>query len=70
VYNGDMDPVLLLAQKKGDHSLQWLTTQIGDVSKAYLSYVLRRQRPPGPKILNYLGIEKIEQPPIYRKKRA
>lgn len=61
----EVDPVELLAQRKGDKPLRWLKDQIGDVSIPYLSYVLRRERPPGPKILKFLGIKQITPPPFY-----
>jgi hypothetical protein len=64
-----VDPVQLLEAKKGAKTLKWLADDIGSISVTYLSYVLRRMRPPGPRVLRYLGLEKIQQPPLYRKRR-
>ena len=58
----------MLTERKRDRPLRFLAREIG-CSVAYLSYVLNRQREPGPRILNYLGLERIQPPPTYRKRR-
>jgi hypothetical protein len=60
-----MDPIELLNQKKGHRPLRELAAEIG-ISVPFLSYVLNRQRDPGPKVLKFLGIERTETV-VYRK---
>jgi hypothetical protein len=54
-----MDPIELLKQIKGRRPLRELAQEIG-VSVPFLSYVLNRQRDPGPTILKFLGVERTE----------
>ena len=61
---GTMEPLDLLAEKKVGKTLRGMAREIG-ISAPYLQQVLKRERPPGPKILGYLGLEKL--PISYRK---
>jgi transcriptional regulator with XRE-family HTH domain len=63
-----MDPIQMLLDLKGSKSLEYLATEIG-CSRAYVSLVLTGKRPPAEKMLRYLGLERIQPMPIYRKRR-
>jgi hypothetical protein len=62
-----MDPVHLLKEQMNGQSLRSLARKM-HISAAYLSTVMLRKKAPGPKILKYLGLEKIELPKVYREK--
>lgn len=60
-----------LRKRQGNRSLRSFAREIG-CSAAYLSDVYRGKRSLGPKVLEELGLEKIEQSPpepLYRKRR-
>jgi hypothetical protein len=63
-----MDPIKMLCALRDDAPLHVLAKEIG-CSKAYLSYVLNGHRAPGPKVLAYLGLERV-QSTVYRKRRG
>ena len=58
----------MLKEKQGDRSIRQFAKKIG-CSHAYLAYVLKGERPAGPKILKYLNLERILVPrkPVKRK---
>jgi len=62
-----MDPRTLLRAQLSDQSLRSLARKMR-ISAAYLSDVLTGKMEPGPKILNYLGLERVELPAVYRQK--
>ncbi len=62
-----MDPIKLLKERMKGRSMRALAREI-PCSAPYLSDVLNGNRPAGPKILDYLGIERLAEPIIYRKK--
>lgn len=59
-----LDPVVMLRGRLEGRSLRQMAKVI-KVSPLNLSYVLRRKRPPGPKILAWLGVRKVTPEPIY-----
>lgn len=61
-----MDPITLLKERQFGLSLRQYARQIG-ISAPYLSDVYRGNRRPGPKILKYLGLEKIATPVTYKR---
>ena len=61
-----MNPISMLKEKQGDRSIRQFAKKIG-CSHAYLAYVMKGERPPGPKILKYLGLQKIKLKPIKRR---
>lgn len=64
------NPIEMLKKRQGTQSLRTLAKQI-PCSAAYLSDVLRGQRAPGPRILNFLGIERNHEVTItYRKRKG
>ena len=56
----------MLNEVKGERTLRELADQIG-CSQALLSFVLNRKREAGPKILKFLGLERVKAEPSYRK---
>lgn len=52
-----------LAKRQGDRTQRELAAEVG-VSQQHLNDVLAGRRPPGPAVLNYLGLEKayVESP--------
>jgi len=63
-----MEPLALLKAKKDGKSLRGMAREMG-ISAMYLHQVLNGKRGPGPKILAYLGLERVEVAPSYRKVR-
>lgn len=60
-----MDPIALLQERMRGRSMRDLAREI-PCSPAYLSDIFNGNRPIGPKILRYLGLEKV-QTYVYRK---
>jgi len=56
-----IDPVRELEARRKDRSLRAFAEEIG-VTAPYVHDVLRRRRDPGPAILRYLGLVKVEAP--------
>ena len=63
-----MNPIELLKQRMEGRSLRDLAKAI-PCSPAYLSDVMNGNRPPGPKILTFLGLQRIKPQVIYKKAR-
>ncbi len=61
-----MEPVQLLKREADKTTLEKLGKAM-KVSAPYLSAVLNGKKPPGPKVLAYLGLEK--RPVSYRRRR-
>lgn len=55
-----IDPIARLRAHAEESSARQLAWQIG-VSAAYLGEVLAKAKPPGPKILKWLGLERVEK---------
>ena len=67
---GHTDLVLMLSQSRDSGSWASLARRIG-VSRGFLSDIVLGRRAPGHKVLEFLGMEKIERPPLakcYRRK--
>lgn len=65
-----MDPIAALTKRLESKSLRAVALDLG-VSAPYLSDIMRGHRPPGPKVLKALGIERtVERMVTYRRKRA
>jgi transcriptional regulator with XRE-family HTH domain len=62
-----MDPIELLESRKDGKSLRKLAGEIG-ISATYLHEILKGQKPVGPKVLAWLGLERM--PVSYRKMPA
>jgi len=54
-----MDPLEMLRAQLAGQSLRSLARKMR-VSNPYLSSVLLKKQPPGPKILRYLGLERVK----------
>jgi hypothetical protein len=61
-----MEPIELLKERMKGRSMRALAREI-PCSAPYLSDVLNGNRPAGPKILHYLGLERLHRPVLYKK---
>lgn len=61
-----MDPIEMLKARMVGKSLRAIAREIG-CSAPYVSDVLKGYRPAGPKVLAFLGLEKIKSEVFYRK---
>ena len=57
----------MLKEVQGERTLRELADQVG-CSQTLLSFVLNRKRDAGPKILRFLGLERVRPPVSYRKR--
>jgi transcriptional regulator with XRE-family HTH domain len=64
-----INPLTMLQKKLRGRSQLDLAKEIG-CSETYVSLVLSGERDPGPRILEYLGLEKVTGPVSYRKKNG
>lgn len=61
-----MEPIELLKERMKGRSMRALAREI-PCSAPYLSDVMNGNRAAGPKILEYLGLEKLKTPVVYKK---
>lgn len=61
------DVIGLMKRKQGNRTMRGFSRDLG-LSVAYLSDFYHGRRLPGPKILNHLGMDKVETELMYRKK--
>jgi hypothetical protein len=59
----------MLEELKGERTLRELADQVG-CSQTLLSFVLNRKRDAGPKILKFLGLERVKPQVSYRKRNG
>jgi hypothetical protein len=64
-----MNPVELLKERMQGRSLRALSREI-PCSAPYLSDIMNGNRKAGPKILAYLGLERLEAPIEYKRVRG
>jgi hypothetical protein len=65
-----IDPIAELKKRQGTRSFRAHAAEIG-VSAMFLCDIHKRRRGPGPKVLEYLGLEEIiERRVTYRKRRS
>jgi transcriptional regulator with XRE-family HTH domain len=65
-----INPVNLLKQRQGKRSLREFSKQVG-VTAAYLSDLYRGNRDPGPRILEFLGLEReVKRAVAYKRKES
>jgi transcriptional regulator with XRE-family HTH domain len=64
-----IDPIRELEARKAGRSLRAIAQEIG-VTAPYIHDILRGRRDPGPKVLEYLGLEKTVKPARITYRRA